>query len=353
MNCKYCQSENTIKYGEYEGVQRYYCKDCQSKFTGLDTLLHMQIPIDQIGSAVAMYYEGLSLNEIKRMLKQIYGTEISDQEIYNWIKRFTDDAKRITSGYHPDVGYVWLADETTINVEGKQYWLVDVIDVKTRFLIASHLAPTRRVEDIQETLKQAYAFTGRIPKVILTDHLQAYIYAIGLTFGDKTKHIQVKKFTSKPNNNIIERMQGTLRARTKVMRDLKSLDSARMILDGFIIHYNYLRPHETLSSPHNDVTPARKAHIDFPYKNWEQLIRHTSEVKQALSGVSFFSPPPLPKVKLSPQQRKLAEQRLYKRRKLETKRTGIPYQPKSKGGRPRNPNISAIQSVRMPRQDKL
>ena len=180
----------------------------------------------------------------------------------------------------------------------------------------------------------------------MTDHLEAYIYGIGLTFGDQTKHIQVKKFTSKPNNNIIERMQGTIRARTKIMRDLKSLETAQTILNGFIIYYNYLRPHETLSSPHNDVTPARKAHIDFPYKNWEQLIRHTSEVKQTLSGVSFFSPPPLPRVKLSPQQRKLAEQRLYKRRKLETKRTGIPYQPKNKGGGAGRPNtLSSISSI--------
>ncbi|MGA2159521.1 MAG: IS6 family transposase [Dehalococcoidia bacterium] len=353
MNCKYCQSENTIKYGTYGDTQLYYCKDCDRKFTGLDTLPHMQIPIDRVGAAVAMYYEGLSLNEIKRVLGQIYGKEISDQGIYNWIKRFTDDAKRITSGYHPDVGYVWLADETVINVEGKQYWLMDVIDVKTRFLIASHLSSTRRVEDIQDTLKQAYAFTGRIPKVILTDHLQAYIYAIGLTFGDKTKHVQVKKFTSKPNNNIIERMQGTLRSRTKVMRDLKSLDTARMILDGFIIHYNYLRPHETLSSPHNDVTPAKKAHINFPYQNWESLIRHNEEAKIQSAGVSFFTPK-LPYIKPTQRQAKRIENRVYKRRKLETRRTGIPYQPKSKGGRPRRPDVSIMVSAPLykPRKPK-
>jgi len=79
------------------------------KFTGADTLLKMQLPVDRVSAAVAMYYEGLSLNEIKRMMRQIYSTDISDQGIYNWVERFTKDAIKITNNYHPDVGYVWMA----------------------------------------------------------------------------------------------------------------------------------------------------------------------------------------------------------------------------------------------------
>lgn len=341
IRCKYCQSVDIIKFGIYEGVQRYYCKDCQRKFTLSDTLLKMQTSIAQISSAVAMYYEGLSLNEISRMLKQIYNIDISDQGIYNWIERFTNDAKKIIKGYHPDVGYVWMADETSIGIAGKQYWLIDIIDIKTRFLIASHISPYRRVEDIQEALKEAYAFTGRVPKVIMTDHLAAYIHAINLTFGDKTKHLQVKKFTATPNNNIIERMQGTIRARTKIMRDLKSLDSARMILGGFLIHYNYIRPHTTLSSKNNDVTPAMKANIAFPYKNWESLIRHNEEAKLAASKVDF-NVPALPVVKPTRLQLKRMNDREVDRLKLQAKRLGIPYKGKPTG-RPKKTDTQSIQ----------
>jgi len=49
MNCKYCQSENVIKYGKYKGVQRYFCKDCKRKFAGIDTIPKMQYPTDQVG----------------------------------------------------------------------------------------------------------------------------------------------------------------------------------------------------------------------------------------------------------------------------------------------------------------
>ena len=32
--CKYCDSENLIKFGKYKDIQLYYCKDCDSKFKG-------------------------------------------------------------------------------------------------------------------------------------------------------------------------------------------------------------------------------------------------------------------------------------------------------------------------------
>ena len=31
--CKFCQSQNTRKYGLYKGVQNYFCNDCHTKFT--------------------------------------------------------------------------------------------------------------------------------------------------------------------------------------------------------------------------------------------------------------------------------------------------------------------------------
>ena len=40
MNCKHCQSGNTIKYGKLGDVQLHYCKDCHSKFKGDDGIEH-------------------------------------------------------------------------------------------------------------------------------------------------------------------------------------------------------------------------------------------------------------------------------------------------------------------------
>ena len=63
-NCKFCNSENIIKYGTYGGVQLYFCKDCGSKFKDDDTTFHMKTPTNQVTSALNMWYEGMSIKGI-------------------------------------------------------------------------------------------------------------------------------------------------------------------------------------------------------------------------------------------------------------------------------------------------
>lgn len=287
ISCKHCGSTNVVKYGSYNGVPRYFCNDCKRKFTDKDTLFKMKTPVNQIAMAIGEYYDGLSQNRVRFQLKRIYNADISDYAVYDWIERFTKDAIKITDDYKPNTGYVWLCDETAVKVGGKNCWLLDCIDVKTRFLLAARLSPYRRVEDIEALLKEAYNRSGILPKVLMTDHLHAYVHAIPQVFGDKAKHLQVKKFTARPNNNIIERMQGTIKARLKVMRGLKTVETARTLIDGFIVNYNYFRPHETLSQIEL-TTPAQKAGIKFPYPSWEALIKHSQEAKnQILTKLSI------------------------------------------------------------------
>ena len=118
--CKYCQSDNVIKYGTYKGVQLYYCKDCHSKFKGDDTLFHMKTPANQVSSALNMYYEGMSIKAISRNLKQEYGNQPSTATIYEWIQKYTQYATDSVKGYKPkQVGDIWIADETVIEVDGQ------------------------------------------------------------------------------------------------------------------------------------------------------------------------------------------------------------------------------------------
>jgi transposase-like protein len=294
VRCKHCGSTNVVKYGSYNGEPRYWCNDCKRKFTDKDTLIHMKTPVNQIGTAIGEYYDGLSQNRVRFQLKRIYDADVSDFAVYNWLDRFVKDAIKITDSYKPNTGYVWLCDETAVKVGGKNCWLLDCIDVKTRFLLAARLSPYRRVEDIEALLKEAYNRSGNIPKVVMTDSLQAYTYAIPNTFGNKTKHRKTKKFTARPNNNIIERMQGTIKGRLKTMRGLKTLDSARTLIDGFIINYNYFRPHETLSQT-EFTTPSQRAGIKFPYRSWEELIRHSQEAK-----TEIFTKPDIPALRQLP-----------------------------------------------------
>jgi hypothetical protein len=69
----------------------------------------------------------------------------------------------------------------------------------------------------------------------------------------------------------MERLNGELRDREKVMRSLKTMDSP--ILKGLQIYHNYFRPHMALDGK----TPAEAAGIKIEGENrWITLIQNAS-----------------------------------------------------------------------------
>jgi transposase-like protein len=88
--CKYCQSDNVRKYGTYKETQYYYCNDCKRKFSNSGAIPKMQYSTDKVADAISMYFEGMSLKEVRRNFIQQYNDYISDATILNWVNRFTD-----------------------------------------------------------------------------------------------------------------------------------------------------------------------------------------------------------------------------------------------------------------------
>ena len=80
-------------------------------------------------------------------------------------------------------------------------------------------------------------------------------------------------FDVENNTNIIERMHSTIKSRTKVMRGLHTPESARLFMDGWLVHYNFFRPHMSLK----DRTPASVAGIKFLFRNWKDVIEQPYE----------------------------------------------------------------------------
>jgi hypothetical protein len=128
----------------------------------------------------------------------------------------------------------------------------------------------RGTHDAQMLMEEAKRKAGISPKTVTTDKLASYNDGIELTFGSDTYHKQSKPFTNAGDStNKIERWHSTLKERTKVMRGLKDVESAIQFTDGFIVYYNFFRPHEGL----NGATPAEAAGIDYKTKNWADLSR--------------------------------------------------------------------------------
>ena len=143
LTCKLCNSDNVIKFGTYNNIQRYWCKDCKHKFKADDTLFHMKTPANQVSSALSMYYEGMSIKAIRRQLQQEHDNLPSTATIYEWIMKYTQYAIDSAKDYHPKVGDTWVADETVLEIDGQNVWFWDIIDEKTRYLLASRISLSR------------------------------------------------------------------------------------------------------------------------------------------------------------------------------------------------------------------
>lgn len=269
IKCPRCGSDDVDKYGVREGVQEYICLKCHRKFHAGDTPFGMRTPIEQIGASLNMYYTGSSLTDIANHLSQTYNNPVSRTAIYAWLIKYSEKAIEILEPLKPKVSDVWIADETAIKFEDRLYWIWDIIDRDTRFLLATLLSPNRGTAQAKHLMELASTRAGKIPRKVITDKLKAYIDGIELVFGSETKHVQSTPFAESDSTNIIERFQGTIKERTKVVWGFKSPQTARLVLSGFWIHYNFFRPHLSL----NNRTPSEVAGIKAPVKNWIELVR--------------------------------------------------------------------------------
>lgn len=269
IRCKWCGSEDIMKYGSRKGIQEYICQKCGRKFTAKDAPYKKQTPTEQIGASLNMFYDGLSFSDIAKHLAETYNNPVSESTVYRWVMDYTMKAVNALEQLKPIVSEVWVVDETVVKVGGVNWWFWDIIDEDTRFLIASHLSITRNSRDASALMEKAWRRVGKAPKVIISDKMGAYLDGIETVFGANTEHIQSEGMTSEINTNLIERFHGTLKDRTKVIRGFKTVETALVILDGFLVHYNFFRPHMSLL----DKTPAEVAGMKAPYKNWTESVR--------------------------------------------------------------------------------
>ena len=267
ITCKNCGAGGVLKYGTYKGVQRYWCKVCKRKFKADDTLFHMKTPANQVSSALNMYYEGMSIKAIRRNLQQEYGNMPSTATIYEWILKYTQYATDSIEGYQPKkIGDTWSADETVLEIDGQNVWLWDIIDDKTRYLLATRLSRSRTTRDAQMLYDKAVKTAGKEPRTVITDKLASYL---DVRYGKDTEHIQSRPFALGDNTQKIERFHGTLKQRTKVMRGLKNIETAIDFVNGWLVHYNFFRPHQALGGK----TPAEAAGAEAPFKSWKDVVK--------------------------------------------------------------------------------
>ncbi len=173
--------------------------------------------------------------------------------------------------------------------EGRYFW--ETIDEGTRMIVAHLLTESRTSEDARKVFQQALEVQK--PTTLYTDGSFAYDDAFNKVFysrykADRVEWVRKVGIRARQTNNVVERLHGTLKDRTKPMRGLKNDERAKTLLDGYVINYNFCRKHQSIN-----MTPAEAAGINI--KGWKQLIetaqihktvgKAESESKQVLEAM--------------------------------------------------------------------
>ena len=269
VTCPDCASDHVIKSGKQSGEQRYRCMGCDKWFRHNGMAPGHRVPSEQIGLAIRLFYSGMSYKQIGETMADAFDIpEPSKSNIYAWVKEYTDLATAAMEDYPAQVGKEWVADEMVVNVGGRNYWLFNVMDADTRFVLAAYLTPDRNTRAARTALALARERSATHPEVLKTDGLRSYRQALPRAFPTrKVQHTVSKGIRAQINNNLSERLQGTFRDRDKTLRGLEGRETGQSYIDGLVLHYNYFRPHESL----DNKRPAEAAGAELPFKDWDDV----------------------------------------------------------------------------------
>lgn len=276
--CPQCQSDKIVRHGlrhnKYGDLQRFSCKDCKKRFSINLGFEKMKFSPNTITSALQLYFTGESLRNVTKFLR-LQGVEVSHKTVYKWITKYVKLMETYLEQITPQVSDKWRSDEIFLKISGNTKYLYCLLDDQTRFLIAQQIADTKYTEDVRPLFAKGREVTGKKPEFLITDGARNFAEAFTKEFytvkKPQTRHIRHIHFKGDLNNNKMERFNGELRDREKVMRGLKKMDTP--ILTGYQIYHNYLRPHMALDGK----TPSDMAGIQIEGKNkWVTLIQNAS-----------------------------------------------------------------------------
>jgi len=277
VECKYCQSTKVVKHGKANGKQRYLCKECGHKFIEGSDFPRMRTESRIISTSIDLYFEGLSVRKIQTQVEKLYGVSVSQVTIWKWITKYSDLVKSYITTLKPQLSGMWHEDETVIKCEGRNIWFWEMIDEETRFIVASHVSGTRTFEDTVAIFKKGFEQSKVRPKTVFVDGSHVYNRVFNKVFYTMRKDtrpelVQRVGVRTRETNNIVERLHGTLKDRTKPMRGLKAFESTKSILEGYVVHYNFVRPHQSLRGK----TPAQAFGISVK-SDWHLLVKEATK----------------------------------------------------------------------------
>ncbi|MFH1210133.1 MAG: DDE-type integrase/transposase/recombinase [archaeon] len=282
--CIYCKSKNIVKDGirKNKGIQKqkFLCRDCKKRFV-LEPIKYIKANGKIITLVMNDYFKGHSLRDIKDSLFQFYNMNVTHETIRRWIRRFCKIMNNYTNKLDIKLGDSWHVDEQVVKVNKNknEKWVWNLIDAKTRFLIANNVTKERSINEARIVFKKAKQVTDKQPLTITSDGLLSYVKAIKKEYVSHkiswnrikgVEHISNAGISKTQNNNPIERYHNEFREFEKIRRNFKSMDTLEEWNDNYRLYHNFIKQNMAI----NYKTPSNIATGLILDKNrWLSLLK--------------------------------------------------------------------------------
>ena len=160
-------------------------------------------------------------------------------------------------------------DELWVKIDGQMRYLFAALDPDTHYLLCTILSQKKDRKGAKQLFRKLAEVTGhnkinQTIKIIMSYALPAYQDAYRSTFIDDprtktvnpSKHVFGAAIRGEIDNNIMERVNNTIRGREKNYRGLNTEETPMLPL--FVAYYNLVREHQAIGK-----TPAQAAGIDL------------------------------------------------------------------------------------------
>jgi putative transposase len=144
---------------------------------------------------------------------------------------------------------VWHIDLMYVRLRGRWFYLVDIIDGYSRFIVHWSLNPTMQTFTVTQTVQEAlerWDLLGRAPAIVHDSGTQF----MSKDWRDFVSHHGMPNIRTRiahpESNGVVERLHRTHRKEALAATDDWTLDQARNAMTQWVKVYNHQRPHHAL-----------------------------------------------------------------------------------------------------------
>ena len=257
---KHGKSRYKLHYIYREFLWDFFSMDLDFLPKNASSLKFKKFDSHVMGLCLTMHVNlGLSLRKTSQALKDLYGIQISHQQVANYARTAALVIKPFTDHYAYKTHDVFTADETYVKVRGIKGYVWFIMDAVSRSIIGYQVSDNRSVGPCILAMRMAFRHVKKLPEHFrfIADGYSAYPLAaqqfrlrkdnpldfevtqvIGLTNDDAVS----TEF--RPYKQLIERLNRTFKASYRVACGYDNYDGANYNVSLWVTYYNFLRPHK-------------------------------------------------------------------------------------------------------------